>query len=293
MLPAEILRKVRRIEIRTSRLVNESLAGEYHSVFKGRGMEFSEVREYQFGDDIRNIDWNVTSRMGHPYVKKHVEERELTVMLLVDFSGSGEFGTRRQFKREIAAEICALLAFSAIKNNDRVGLVAFTDRIETFLRPRKGKDHVLRVIREVLYFHPEGRATDLAQALQFLYRTVTKRAVVFVVSDFLAEGYEQPLRVAARKHDVIAVTITDPREEDLPPIGLVDLEDAETGERVLVNASDRRTRDRFRAWAAARRTARESLFRANAIDALELFTDRPYDAHLVRFFHKRARRMSR
>jgi uncharacterized protein (DUF58 family) len=293
MLPAEILRKVRRIEIRTNRLVNESLAGEYHSVFKGRGMEFSEVREYQFGDDIRNIDWNVTSRMGHPYVKKHVEERELTVMLLVDFSGSGEFGTRRQFKREIAAEICALLAFSAIKNNDRVGLVAFTDRIETFLRPRKGKDHVLRVIREVLYFRPEGRATDLAQALQFLYRTVTKRAVVFVVSDFLAEGYEQPLRVAARKHDVIAVTITDPREEDLPPIGLVDLEDAETGERVLVNASDRRTRERFRAWAAARRTARESLFRANAIDALELFTDRPYDVPLVRFFHKRARRMSR
>ena len=293
MLPAEILRKVRRIEIRTSRLVNESLAGEYHSVFKGRGMEFSEVREYQFGDDIRNIDWNVTSRMGHPYVKKHVEERELTVMLLVDFSGSGEFGTRRQFKREIAAEICALLAFSAIKNNDRVGLVAFTDRIETFLRPRKGKDHVLRVIREVLYFRPEGRATDLAQALQFLYRTVTKRAVVFVVSDFLAEGYEQPLRVAARKHDVIAVTITDPREEDLPPIGLVDLEDAETGERVLVNASDRRTRERFRAWAAARRTARESLFRANAIDALELFTDRPYDAPLIRFFHRRARRMSR
>ena len=293
MLPAEILRKVRRIEIRTSRLVNESLAGEYHSVFKGRGMEFSEVREYQFGDDIRNIDWNVTSRMGHPYVKKHVEERELTVMLLVDFSGSGEFGTRRQFKREIAAEICALLAFSAIKNSDRVGLVAFTDRIETFLRPRKGKDHVLRVIREVLYFRPEGRATDLAQALQFLYRTVTKRAVVFVVSDFLAEGYEQPLRVAARKHDVIAVTITDPREEDLPAIGLVDLEDAETGERVLINASDRRTRERFRAWAAARRTARESLFRANAIDALELFTDRPYDVPLVRFFHKRARRMSR
>ena len=293
MLPAEILKKVRRIEIRTNRLVNESLAGEYHSVFKGRGMEFSEVREYQFGDDIRNIDWNVTSRMGHPYVKKHVEERELTVMLLVDFSASGEFGTRRQFKREIAAEICALLAFSAIKNSDRVGLVAFSDRIEKFLSPRKGKDHVLRVIREVLYFRPEGRATDLGLALQFMYRTVTKRSVVFVISDFLAEGYEQPLRVAARKHDVIAVTITDPREEDLPPIGLLDLEDAETGERVLVDASDRRTRERFRIWAAGRRAARETLFRANAIDNLELFTDRSYDAPLVRFFHKRARRMSR
>ena len=293
MLPADILKKIRRIEIRTNRLVNESLAGEYHSVFKGRGMEFSEVREYQFGDDIRSIDWNVTSRMGHPYVKKHVEERELTVILLVDFSASGEFGTRRQFKREIEAEICAILAFSAIKNSDRVGLIAFTDRIETFLSPRKGKDHVLRVIREVLYFRPRGRATDLGMALQFMYRTITKRAVVFVVSDFLAQGYEQPLRVAARKHDVIAITVTDPREEDLPPIGLLDLEDAETGARVLVDASDRRTRERFKAWAERRRVARETLFRANAIDNLELFTDRPYDVPLLRFFHKRARRMSR
>jgi len=293
MLPADLLKKVRRIEIRTNRLVNESLAGEYHSVFKGRGMEFSEVREYQFGDDIRSIDWNVTSRMGHPYVKKHVEERELTVLLLVDFSASGEFGTRRQFKREIEAEICAILAFSAIKNSDRVGLIAFTDRIETFLRPRKGKDHVLRVIREILYFRPRGRATDLGMALQFMYRTITKRAVVFVVSDFLVQGYEQPLRVAARKHDVIAITVTDPREESLPPVGLLDLEDAETGERILVDASDRRTRARYQAWAAQRRAAREALFRANAIDCLELFTDRPYDAPLLRFFHRRARRMSR
>src|SRR6266850_3521950 len=293
MLPAEILRKVRRIEIRTNRLVNESLAGEYHSVFKGRGMEFSEVREYQFGDDIRSIDWNVTSRMGHPYVKKHVEERELTVILLVDFSASGEFGTRRQFKREIEAEICALLAFSAIKNSDRVGLIAFTDRIETYLRPKKGKDHVLRVIREVLYFRPRGRRTDLAQALRYMYRTISKRSVVFLVSDFLADGFAQPLRVAARKHDLIAITVTDPREEDLPPIGLIDLEDAETGERVLVDASDRRTRDRFRSWATGRRAAREGLFRSVGVDSLELFTDRPYDVPLVRFFHKRARRMRR
>jgi len=293
MLPADILKKVRRIEIRTNRLVNESMAGEYHSVFKGRGMEFSEVREYQFGDDIRSIDWNVTSRMGHPYVKKHVEERELTVILLVDFSASGEFGTRRQFKREIEAEICAIVAFSAIKNSDRVGLIAFTDRIEKFLRPRKGKDHVLRVIREVLYFRPRGRATNLAEALRFMYRTITKRAVVFVISDFLAEGYEQPLRVAARKHDVIAITVTDPREEDLPPIGLIDLEDAETGARVVVDASNRRTRALYRKWALGRRAAREALFRANAIDNLELFTDRSYEVPLLRFFHKRARRMSR
>ena len=289
----QLLKRVRRIEIRARRLVNEGMAGEYLSVFKGRGVEFSEVREYQPGDDVRSIDWNVTSRMGHPYVKKHVEERELTVILLVDFSASGEFGTRRQFKREIEAEICAILAFSAIKNSDRVGLIAFTDRIETFLSPRKGKDHVLRVIREVLYFRPRGRATDLGMALQFMYRTITKRAVVLVVSDFLAQEYEQPLRVAARKHDVIAVTVTDPREEDLPPIGLLDLEDAETGARVLVDASDRRTRERFKAWAERRRVARETLFRANAIDNLELFTDRPYDVPLLRFFHKRARRMSR
>jgi uncharacterized protein (DUF58 family) len=293
MLPADILRKVRRIEITTNRLVNESLAGEYHSVFKGRGMEFAEVREYQYGDDIRTIDWNVTSRMGHPYVKKHVEERELTVMLVVDVSGSGQFGTRRQFKREIEAEICALLAFSAIKNNDRVGLLAFTDRVEKFLAPKKGKDHVLRVIREVLYFRPQGRGTDLARALQHLYRTITKRSVVFVVSDFLASGFERPLRVAARKHDLIAVTVTDPREEDLPPMGLVALEDAETAETVLVDASDRKTRERFRAWSAARRAAREALFRSVGIDALELYTDRPYDAPLVRFFQRRARRMAR
>ncbi|HXH29162.1 MAG TPA: DUF58 domain-containing protein [Candidatus Polarisedimenticolia bacterium] len=293
MLPAEILRRVRRIEIRTNRLVNESLAGEYHSVFKGRGMEFSEVREYQFGDDIRTIDWNVTSRMGHPYVKKHVEERELTVILLVDFSASGQFGTRRRFKREIEAEICALLAFSAIKNSDRVGLIAFTDRIEKFLTPRKGKDHVLRVIREVLYFRPQGRATDIGGALQHLYRTITKRSVVFVISDFLGTGYESPLRVAARKHDVIAITVTDPREEDLPPIGLLDLEDAETGATVVVNSSSRSTRDQVRRWAAERRAARESLFRSTGVDALELFTDRPYDVPLIRFFHRRARRLAR
>ena len=293
MLPAEILRKVRRIEIRTNRLVNESLAGEYHSVFKGRGMEFSEVREYQFGDDIRSIDWNVTSRMGHPYVKKHVEERELTVILLVDFSASGEFATRGRFKREIEAELCALLAFSAIKNNDRVGLIAFTDRIEKFLPPRKGKDHVLRVIREVLYFRPRGRRTDLAQALRYMVRTISKRSVVFVVSDFLDEGYAQPLRVAARKHDLIAISVTDPREQELPPVGLLSLEDAETGERIVVDASDRRTRERFRSWAAARREAREGLFRSVGIDSLELTTDRPYDRALVTFFHRRARRLSR
>jgi len=251
------------------------------------------VRKYQFGDDIRTIDWNVTSRMGHPYVKKHVEERELTVLLVVDVSGSGEFGTRRQFKREIQAEICALLAFSAIKNNDRVGFMAFSDRIETFLRPRKGKDHVLRVIREVLYFRPQGRTTDIAMALEHLMHTVTKRSVVFVVSDFLGADFSRPLRVVARKHDVIAVTVTDPREEELPAVGLLELEDAETGDRVLADTRDRRTRDEFRRWAIERRAQRQALFRSVGVDALELHTDRPYDVPLVRFFHLRARRMSR
>src|SRR6185295_999830 len=284
MLPAEILKKVRRIEIRTSRLVNESLAGEYHSVFKGRGMEFSEVREYQWGDDVRTLDWNVTSRMGAPYVKKFVEERELTVLLLVDVSASGDFGTKRQFKREIQAEICALLAFSAIQNSDR---------IETFLRPRKGKDHVLRVIREVLYFTPQGRTTDLKMALEHLNRTITKRGVVFIISDFLAHDFERPLRVAARKHDVVAITVTDPREEELPPVGLLELEDAETGARVLVDSRDKSTRLAYGRWAAERRLARESLFRQIGIDALDLRTDRPYDLPLVRFFHRRARRLSR
>jgi uncharacterized protein (DUF58 family) len=231
--------------------------------------------------------------MGHPYVKKHVEERELTVILLVDFSASGQFGTRRQFKREIQAEICALLAFSAIKNNDRVGLIAFTDRIETFLRPRKGKVHVLRVIREVLYFQPEGRTTDIAMALEYMHRTITKRCVVFLISDFLGADFSRPLRVAARKHDLISITVTDPREEELAPVGLLDLEDAESGDRVLVDTSDRRTQDAFRRWALERRSGRQALFRSVGVDALELHTDRPYDVPLVRFFRQRARRMSR
>ena len=229
----------------------------------------------------------------HPYVKKHVEERELTVILLVDFSGSGQFGTKRQFKREIQAEICALLAFSAIKNNDRVGLIAFTDRIETFIRPRKGKNHVLRVIRELLYFRPEGRTTDIAMALQHMHRTITKRSVVFVISDFLGPEFARPLRVAARKHDLIALTVTDPREEDLPDVGLLELEDAETGDRVLVDAADARTRQAFHRWGVERRLARQTLFRSVGVDALELRTDRPYDVPLVRFFRQRARRMSR
>ena len=287
----EILKKVRRIEIRTNRLVNESLAGEYHSVFKGRGMEFDEVREYAVGDDIRTIDWNVTSRMGHPYVKKFVEERELTVMLLVDASASGDFGTVGSTKRDVAAEVCALLAFSAIRNSDRVGLLVFTDREERYVPPRKGRNHVLRVIREVLTFEPVGRRTDLKLALESLSRGIRRRSVAFVVSDFLDSGFEQALRIANRKHDLIAISLSDPREMELPPVGILELEDAETGRTLLVDTWDRGVRARYAAEARERIEARRRLFRQNKVDSVELTTGLPYDVPLVRFFRDRARRL--
>ena len=289
MIPREVLRKVRRIEIRTRKLVNESLAGGYHSVFKGRGMEFSEVREYQFGDDVRTIDWNVTSRMGHPYVKKYVEERELTVVLVVDLSGSNRFGSAAQFKAEMMAEICALLAFSATRNNDRVGLILFTDRVEKFVPPRKGRPHVLRVVREILYHQPEGTGTDLTGALEYLGHVVRRRAVVFLVSDFLAEGYERALRIANRTHDLVALAIEDPLEREIPAVGFLALEDAETGRVRVVDTSSARLRRRFREAAEQRVEARRSLFRRLSIDSVDLGTDRPYDVPLVRFFERRAR----
>jgi uncharacterized protein (DUF58 family) len=289
MIPREILRKVRRIEIRTRKLVNDSLAGGYHSVFKGRGMEFSEVREYQFGDDVRTIDWNVTSRMGHPYIKKYVEERELTVILVVDVSGSNRFGSTAQVKSEVMAEICALLAFSATRNNDRVGLILFTDRVEKFVPPRKGRRHVLRVVREILYHEPEGRGTDIAGALDYLGRLVRRRAVVFLVSDFLAKAYESSLRITNRVHDMVALVVQDPRESELPDVGLIALEDAETGQVRVADTSPAGLRARFREAAAERLAARQSLFRRLSIDSVELATDRPYDVPLIRFFQERAR----
>src|SRR5437867_2442936 len=279
MLPTsqEILRRIRRIEIRTNRLVNESLAGEYHSVFKGRGMEFDEVREYTPGDDVRTIDWNVTSRMGHPYVKKYVEERELTVMLLVDVSASGDFGTITRTKREVAAEVCALLAFSAIRNNDRVGLLIFSDREERYLPPRKGRNHVLRVIREVLTADPKGKGTDLTMALESLIQGVRRRSVAFVVSDFLDVGFDRALRIANRKHDLVAIALSDPRELELPAVGILELEDAETGRSILVDTWDRRIRKRFVAGTLERLEARRELFRRNSIESIELTTHLPYD----------------
>ena len=290
MIPSEILKKVRRIEITTRGLVNEVFSGEYHSVFQGRGMNFAEVREYQYGDDIRNIDWNVTARSGAPFVKIFEEERELTVMLVVDVSASGDFGTRERMKGDVAVEICALLAFSAIKNNDKVGLIIFSDRIEKFVPPRKGRRHVLRVLRELLYHRPEGRGTDIAAALEYLMHVTKRRAVAFLVSDFLSDGFAKPMAVAGSRHDLIAVRITDRRETELPPIGLVEFEDAETGEHLLVNTSDPRFRDVFERDRTARSAALERACRRGGIDLIDVRVDRPYVEPLMRFFKDRERR---
>lgn len=290
MIPKEILQKVRQLEIYTNRLVNESLAGEYHSVFKGRGMEFLEVREYQQGDDIRLIDWNVTARMGHPYVKLHVEERELTVIFIVDASASGSFGTVNQMKGELAVELCSVLAFSALKNNDKVGLITFTDDVEKYVPPKKGKNHVLRVIRELLYFEPKRAGTNLRTALEFLNRVTTRKAVVFLVSDFMDRGYEQALRVTCRKHDVIPVTLTDPRELELPPMGFVEAEDPETGERMIIDTYDRGVRNTYMLLAQRAQELRDRLFRSMKLDAIHIRTDQPYIQTVISFFRRRASR---
>ncbi|RMD88576.1 MAG: DUF58 domain-containing protein [Calditrichaeota bacterium] len=290
MIPKEILKKVKRIEIQTRGLVNDVFSGEYHSVFKGRGMDFAEVREYQIGDDIRTIDWNVTARMGHPYVKVFEEERELTVMLLVDVSSSGNFGTVERMKGEIATEICALLAFSAIKNNDKVGLIIFTDQIEKFVPPKKGKTHVLRVLRELLYHQPQGRSTNIALALEYLSRVISRRAVVFLVSDFMAKNYEKAMQIANKRHDLVAITITDPREMELPDVGLIELEDAETGEIVLLDTSDPVLRESFISETSQLKAQREKLFRSMNIDYVDIRTDVSYVEPLIKFFRMRAKR---
>lgn len=291
MIPAEILRKVRRVELRTRRLVNTVFSGEYHSVFKGQGMAFSEVRGYQPGDEIRTIDWNVTARMGEPFVKVFDEERELSVLLVVDASRSGDFGTVEQMKGEIAVEICALLAFSAIQNNDRVGLLIFTDEVERYVPPKKGKKHVLRVIRELLYFQPERRGTDVAAALDHVNRLNVRRSVVFVVSDFRSPPFESSLRALKRKHDVIGISIHDPREADLPDVGIVELEDAETGEEILVDTSDAETREAFTRRFREDAAARDALFRSLGVDRIDVTTAEPYADPLMRFFRMRSRKI--
>jgi len=290
MIPQEIVKKIRVIEITTKRVVNDILAGEYESVFKGRGMEFDEVREYMPGDDIRTIDWNVTARTGKPYVKRYVEERELTVIFLVDLSASGGFGSVEKLKNELAAEFCALLAFSAVKNNDKVGLVLFTDKVEKYIPPKKGTTHVLRVIRELLNFRVTSSDTDIAGALDYLGKVLTKRAVVFLVSDYEAEGYEKAMKMIGKKHDLIAVTIVDPREVELPDVGLIELEDAETGEVVLVDTSSPAVRERYSRLGQERMKRLKGLFASMGIDQIEIKTGTDYVHSLMQFFRVRERR---
>jgi uncharacterized protein (DUF58 family) len=290
VLTSEQLKAVRKIQIRTSHLVSDLFAGQYHSVFKGRGMEFAEVRQYLIGDDVRTIDWNVTARTGVPHVKRFVEERELTVMLLVDTSGSTHFGTVKQLKSEMAAELAAVFAFSAITNNDKVGLVVFSDGVELSLPPKKGTRHVLRVIREVLSFRPTGRGTDIAAALEHLNHVTKRRCVTFVISDFLDPKARLALKIANRKHDVIGVVIDDPRDFSLPDVGLIELEDAESGERVLVDTSDERVRSAFERNADVARRERDRMLRSVDVDTINLRTDRSYTEALMRFFRMREKR---
>jgi len=289
-VPKEILKKVRRIEISTRGLVNEVFSGEYHSVFKGRGMTFSEVREYQYGDDIRAIDWNVTARTGTPFVKVYEEERELTVVLLVDVSASGAFGSRERMKKELAVELSAVLAFSAIKNNDKIGLILFSDRVEKFVPPRKGRRHVLRVLRELLFHRPQGRGTDIGAALEYLSRVIPRRAVVFLVSDFMGSGFSSPLAVVGKRHDLVAIRIGDEREQELPALGLVEMEDPETGDRLVVNTSDPGFREAFRDRSQRRLADLDRDFRRCKVDVVDVETGRPYVEPLMRFFRERARR---
>jgi len=291
----DILKKIRKLELKTRGAVQAAFAGQYRSVFKGRGMNFEEVREYQPGDEVRSIDWNVTAKFGEvngdAYVKKFTEERELTVMLIVDVSASGEFGSVNLSKRELAAEVACLLAFSAIRNNDKVGLILFSDHVEHFITPQKGRAHTLRLIRDILFFEPKGRGTQPAQALNYMNRLLHRRAVVFLISDFQAPDFSRELSVSARRHDLIAVPIVDPREEELPDVGWLTLEDAETGEQREINTSDRHTRLTFLKNVDARREARLRDFRRKRVDAISLSTDEDYVPALRTFFRTRERRL--
>jgi len=295
--PRDILKKIRHVELKTRGLVRTTFAGQYRSVFKGRGMNFEEVREYAPGDEVRTIDWNVTARFGeahgNAFVKKFTEERELTVVLVVDVSASGRFGGIELSKRELAAEVASVLAFSAIKNNDKVGLLLFSDHVELFIPPKKGRPHTLRLIREILFFDPKGRGTKPGPALDYLNRVVTRRSVVFLISDFQTATFERQLSVTARRHDLVAITVLDPRERDLPDIGMVTLEDAETGEQIQVNTSSRSTRDAYAHLADKRRADLEKVLVRYGIDSIELQTDSDYIPALRTFFRVRERRLAR
>jgi uncharacterized protein (DUF58 family) len=293
MLPREVIRQIRRLQIQARRAVEDLLGGEYHSVFKGAGIAFEEVREYQPGDDIRTIDWNVTARIGHPFIKRFVEERELTVVLLMDCSASNQFGTQYQQKCEVAAELAALIAFTAVSNNDRVGLVQFTDEVERFVPPGKGSRHVLRLIRDVLYFQPKRAGTRLQVGLDYLNRILHRRSIVFLISDFLDQDYEQALKRAGRRHDLIAIRITDPRETELPAVGFLELEDAETGQRLLLDTNNRSVREEFVETASRRAQSVRQAARAARVDLIEVSTRGGHLDALIRFFKMRERRLRR
>ncbi|UCF19863.1 MAG: DUF58 domain-containing protein [Gemmatimonadota bacterium] len=292
-VPREVLRQVKLIELRTRGLVNTVFSGEYQSVFKGQGMEFAEVREYVPGDEYRTIDWNVSARMGHPYVKKYTEERELTVLFAVDLSGSEQFGTRGRFKAELAAEIAAVIAMAAIKNNDRVGLLLFSDRIELFVPPKKGRRHALRLIRDLLVFEPAGKGTSLSVALDYIGRIQRHRAIVFLISDFLDSGFEAPLKIVSRRHDLVAVTVSDPRERVLPDVGVIELYDAEDDQRVVLDLGDRFVREQFEYLATEEEVRLRRLLRRLSIDQIEIETDRSYVQPLIEFFRARERKLAR
>jgi uncharacterized protein (DUF58 family) len=289
MIPREVFRQIRRLEIRTRGLVDSFMGGEYHSAFKGRGMSFAEVRPYQIGDDVRTIDWNVSARLGTPFVKVFEEEREQTVMLLVDVSASEAFGTRRRTKRELAAEVCALVGFSAAQNSDRIGLTLFAGRVERTIPPGKGRTHVLRLVRDLYVYEPQTRGTDLRAALEHTARILKRRAIVLILSDFLADGYAQALSALAARHDVVALHLIDPAEEALPPVGLLTLVDAETGRPYTVDTSSQRARERFAEGATARMLAAQDAFRRARVDVVPLRTDEDHVAALERFFRRRAR----
>jgi len=289
MISKDLAKKVRYIQIMTNKAVNDVLAGEYHSVFKGRGMEFDEVREYQPGDEIRTIDWNVTARTGHPYVKRYREERELTLLFLVDLSASGHFGSVKNMKNAVATELCALLAFSAIKNNDKVGLVVFTETVELFVPPAKGTSHVLRLISDLLRFEPKHRGTKITAGLEFAARILHRRSIVFLISDFFDTDYERTLRILGRRHDLIAASVNDPREYVLPDVGLLALEDGETGEQLTLDTGSAAVREHYRKLGLARAARLRETFRSMDIDLIEVGTSHDYLLDLIRFFKRRER----
>jgi len=288
---AEIFKKVRKIEIKTRGLSNQIFSGQYHSVFKGRGMAFSEVREYQYGDDIRNIDWNVTARFNHPYIKIFDEERELTVMLLIDVSGSNEFGTQKLLKEEMITEIAAVLAFSAIQNNDKVGVIFFSNKIEKFIPPKKGTSHILRIIRELIDFKPENRETNIAEALRYLTNVIKKRCTTFVLSDFIDKNFDDAIRIANKKHDLIAVRIYDKRETEIPNVGLIQVKNAETGKKMWVDTADQKVRRNFMNWAMEKDKYLTEIFSRSGVDVAKIRTDQDYVKPLISMFKKREARI--